>query len=238
MNYKKIYDNLMESRLLMKDLRIKEKKNGKYFEGHHIIPKCKGGSGNSNRPKNNKNIVLLTAREHYIAHWLLWKIHGDRQMALAFHKMLSMNDKTKRIISSSAYEEAKLAFRMSNFGNTYGKNIKKIITEEQKKRHSEIMKGKFTGEKNPFYGKKHTEKTKDKIREKRKNITKEKTWNYKGEKIVLKDSIIIAKFQTTKEVAEFLGCAESNVRHVLSGNQKTAKGYEIKHFREYYNLLK
>lgn len=56
MDYKKIYDNLMKSRLSIKTERFKEKKIGVYFEGHHIIPKCKGGLGNSNRRKNNPNI--------------------------------------------------------------------------------------------------------------------------------------------------------------------------------------
>ena len=36
--------------------------------------------------------------------------------------------------------------------------------EETKKKISNSLKGKFAGEKNPFYGKKHSEETKDKIR--------------------------------------------------------------------------
>jgi hypothetical protein len=39
-----------------------------YFEKHHVIPKCLGGS---NDPSN---IVHLTAREHFICHLLLVKI--------------------------------------------------------------------------------------------------------------------------------------------------------------------
>ena len=237
MNYNKIYDDLMFSRILLKSERIKEKQNGSYFEGHHIIPKCKGGTGTSTRPKNNSNIVLLTAREHFLAHWLLWKIYGDRQMALAFHKMLSTTNKTKRVSSSRGYEEAKEAFRITNIGNKYGKGKTKIISEEQKKRQSELMKGRYTGKKNPFYGKTHTNESKEKVRKSREGINKEKIWNYGGKKIILKDGIIIAEFGTSKEVSEFIGCSHSNVRHVLGGKQKTAKGYEIKHFKEYYSLL-
>jgi len=149
MDYKRHYDNLMQTRLNIKDCRIKEKKRGCYFEGHHIIPKCKGGAGNSNRPKNNSNIVLLTAREHFIAHWLLWRIYGDRQMALAFHKMLSSTNNTKRITCSRGYEEAREAFRQTNIGNKNGLGKTKIISEEQKLRQSEKMKGKYVGDKNP-----------------------------------------------------------------------------------------
>lgn len=54
-------------------------------------------------------------------------------MALAFHKMLSTTDKTKRITSSRGYEEAKEAFRVTNIGNQHGKGKTKIISEEQKK---------------------------------------------------------------------------------------------------------
>ena len=154
----------MQSRLNEKPLRIKQKRNGFYFEGHHIIPKCKGGTGNSNRPKNNQNIVLLTAREHFLAHWLLWRMYRDRQMALAFHKMMSITKNTNRIINSKGYEEARLAFSQTNIGNQYGKNVKKIISAEQKKRQSEIMKGRYNGQKNPFYGKKHSEETLIKMR--------------------------------------------------------------------------
>ena len=149
MDYKRHYDNLMFTRLEMKISRIQEKKQGFYFEGHHIIPKCKGGGGNSNRPKNNSNIVLLTAREHFLAHWLLWRIYKDRQMSLAFHKMMSSTNKTNRIISSRGYEEAREAFRLTNIGNKFSLGKTKVISEEQKKKQSEKMKGRNMGDLNP-----------------------------------------------------------------------------------------
>ena len=227
----------MIDRLNKKPERLILKKNGEYFEGHHIIPKSKGGMGTSSRPKNNQNIVLLTAREHFLAHWILWRIYRDRSTALSFHKMLSTTDKTKRITSSRGYEEAKEAFRITNIGNQYGKGKTKIISEEQKKRQSELMKGRYTGEKNPFYGKTHTNESKEKLRKSREGFNKEKIWNYGGKKIVIKDGVVVAEFDNSKDVAKFIGCSESNVRHVLGGNQKTAKGYQIKHFKEYYTLL-
>jgi len=91
------------------------------------------------------------------------------------------------------------------------------------------MKGRYFGEKNPFYNKKHTEETRKKISEKAKNILIEKRNGYKGLKIVIKDDVILAEFKSSKEVAEFIGCSPSNVRHVLGGGQKTAKGYIIKY---------
>ena len=234
MDYKKIYDDFMNDRLDKKPERLILKKNGEYFEGHHIIPKSKGGDGTSSRPKNNPNIVLLTAREHFLAHRLLWRIYRDRPSALAFHKMMSINSNQIRITTSIGYEEARLAFRLTNIGNQYGKGKTKIVSEEQRKKQSIIMKGKFSGDKNPFFNKKHTEETKDKIRKSREGINKDKIWNYNGKKIILKDDIIVAEFDTSQEIAEFIGCSHSNVRHVLGGKQKTAKGFVIKHYYDYY----
>jgi hypothetical protein len=235
MDYKKIYDNFMQDRLNKKPERLTLKKKGEYFEGHHIIPKSKGGTGNSYRPKNNENIVLLTAREHFLAHWILWRIYRDRSTALAFHKMMSTNKNQNRITSSRGYQESKEAFRITNLGNQYGKGKTKIISEEQKKKQSLIMKGKYIGDKNPFYNKLHTEESKEKIRKSREGLNKEKIWNYGGKKIIIKHGVVIAEFDNSDDVAKFIGCSHSNVRHVLSGNQKTAKGYQIKHFKEYYN---
>lgn len=156
MNYEKIYNDLMNDRLSKKPQRLKEKRCGFYFEGHHIIPKWMGGDGNSNRPKNNKNIVLLTAREHFLAHWMLWRIYRDRPSALAFHKMRSVNKNQNRVTSSIGYEEARIAFAETNKGNTYGVGITRIVTEEQKLKQSNTMKGRYIGSNNPFFGKTHS----------------------------------------------------------------------------------
>lgn len=50
------------------------------FEGHHIIPKCLGGKGNSD--KRDLNIIRLTPQEHYIAHKLLAIEHPDNEKLL------------------------------------------------------------------------------------------------------------------------------------------------------------
>lgn len=39
-----------------------------YTEKHHIIPKSLGGSNSKD------NLAILTAREHFICHWLLTKM--------------------------------------------------------------------------------------------------------------------------------------------------------------------
>ena len=48
-----------------------------YAESHHIIPKSLGGSD------DQINLVDLTAREHFICHWLLTKPVGVRRSSPA-----------------------------------------------------------------------------------------------------------------------------------------------------------
>lgn len=61
MDYKKHYEILID--------RAKTRILEEYTENHHIIPKCVGGTDNSD------NIVALTPEEHYLAHQLLVKIY-------------------------------------------------------------------------------------------------------------------------------------------------------------------
>lgn len=67
-----------------------------YKETHHIIPKCIGGLD------DNTNLVDLTAREHYIAHILLAKIHGGT----LWHAVNLMGRLKK--YSNRHYEQARL----------------------------------------------------------------------------------------------------------------------------------
>ena len=95
MNYQWHYDQLMITR----KSRIPEK--GQYYERHHIIPKSLGGDNSS------ENLVTLTAREHFLAHWLLWRIHRNRDMAFSFFAMCAWTKNGRINASSIAYEEAR-----------------------------------------------------------------------------------------------------------------------------------
>jgi hypothetical protein len=73
MDWKLLYQKLVES--AKSESRTKD--DGVYYERHHIIPKHMGGGNDKD------NLVLLTFREHIIAHYLLWRIYrrrGDRVM--------------------------------------------------------------------------------------------------------------------------------------------------------------
>lgn len=105
MNYVKIYNQIIT--------RAKTRILDGYKEKHHIIPRCMGGTDDIS------NLVELTAREHFIAHWLLARIYTTNKSIVYAFWMMSNKCKNKKqsdryTASSRAYEEAK-ALR-SKFG--------------------------------------------------------------------------------------------------------------------------
>jgi hypothetical protein len=126
MNYSKIYENLIYNAKI-------NPKSDKYKEWHHIIPKCLGGSDDVD------NLVLLSARQHYLAHWLLYKIHRTSALVHAWHSMSRIGiGQEERNVNSHLFEYCKVERR-------------KILSKQ------------YSGEGNNFFGKKHTEKTKHKL---------------------------------------------------------------------------
>ena len=102
MDYQKIYNSIINKR---KD--DPASKYG-YYEKHHIIPKSLGGNDTKD------NLAELTAREHFITHWLLVKIHGNNitnhsKMIYAFNRMCSSSDNQNRYYSRN-YEIARKLF--------------------------------------------------------------------------------------------------------------------------------
>jgi hypothetical protein len=98
-----------------------------YKEIHHVIPRCLGGSDNTD------NLVDLTAREHFICHWLLTKMVANKkekyQMWNAFSCMLYREKpgQERYKVSSKVFDSIKSA-------------------------GSKIKSERFKGENNPMYG--------------------------------------------------------------------------------------
>src|ERR1700719_1583943 len=77
-----------------------------YFEKHHVIPRCLGGKN------DRRNIVRLTYREHYLAHWLLTKMttgKDKRKMDFALIQMtlITRDKKREGIIPSRWFEKSR-----------------------------------------------------------------------------------------------------------------------------------
>lgn len=106
MNYQKVYDQIVDR--AKKENRVYGE--GTYYERHHIVPKCMGGEGRVRQWKTHPNIVILTAREHFLCHWLLCRIYPkSKKLAHAFwfmSKQKAKNQKRDYTVSSRTYAEA------------------------------------------------------------------------------------------------------------------------------------
>lgn len=147
-----------------------------YVEVHHICPKAKTLFPEyANLTHHKWNCIKLTPRQHFIAHWMLWKCYGDSQYRCFW--MMVHGVKTKK------HDER---YKCSN------SKLFALLKEE----HSRNMRGdknyfhnhKFVGENNHFYGKTHTQETKELIskRGKGRKDSKEtkikKSLSHKGKK--------------------------------------------------------
>ena len=136
--YSKWYNNLIHKAQLRGSIQG-------YKETHHIIPRSFGGDN------VKSNVVQLTAREHYIAHALLWKmkfegIYGSK-MAFAFNTFIN-----------------KMTTKERGVNHTY--TISSRMYETFRKHYSQMLKEKYAKEGGTFTGRTHSEETKKIIGEK------------------------------------------------------------------------
>ena len=81
--------------------------NDKYIESHHILPQSMGGSN------DDDNLVKLSARQHYLAHWMLWKAYKSKEMTFAFFSMSNQSNQYQGRtckINSRIYENLRNEF--------------------------------------------------------------------------------------------------------------------------------
>lgn len=131
--YKQWYANITE--------RAKNRILETYTESHHVVPRSLGGSDEAD------NLVNLTAREHFVCHWLLVKMTTGQE----HHKMLNALRMMRAEKPGQHRYNTKITARVYD-----------SIKQEYAKLQSETLKGKGNG----FYGKKHTPEAREKIRQK------------------------------------------------------------------------
>lgn len=140
--YNKWYNQIIDRARTRKDIVG-------YTEKHHIVPKSLGGSNSKD------NIAILTAREHFICHWLLTKM------------VLNQQDRWKMVNA--------LGYMMwATNENQHRYKISGRVYDLIKTRHSQEKSLAQTGRKNSFYGKQHTSETKKKMSKSRQGIA---PWN-------------------------------------------------------------
>jgi len=242
MNYKKIYEDLIsKAKYECRKKLDKHSVNYVYYENHHIIPKCLGGSDKS------ENLVLLTAREHFIAHKLLVLIYGNNKNLVYACIRLSYSRTGDYIKSALDYEFIKyflIKIPMSTeTRNKISKSQKgRTRSNEFKQKNRESHLGKNTGEKNNL---------KKYINENRKGKTLidemikiygvddglyrynkwiQKTSESHSKPILQldKNDNIIKEWKSIKSTLDF-GFEGTNICACLKGKRKTHKGFKWKY---------
>lgn len=139
------------------DTRGKWNPPSKYWEGHHIVPKCLGGEGRSR--SKHPNIIRLTAAEHFTAHKLLAELFPENEkLVYAFWAMCTIS-KAASIATAEDYQAARLA-RSKTIGNkTRAKLIGLEASTVMRENHSKAQSGELNG----FFGKTHSDETKQKL---------------------------------------------------------------------------
>jgi len=123
-----------------------------YTESHHIIPESLSG------PDTAENLVNLTAREHFICHWLLVKMTTGEdhwKMINALRMMKAEKPGQKRYhtkITARVYESLKKEYSMLQSEKKRGKNNpmygdKFYRSKEGKQRQREAILGDNNGSK-------------------------------------------------------------------------------------------
>lgn len=151
----------------------KNRCNDGYVERHHIVPRSLGGSN------SKKNIVCLTAREHFIAHLLLVKMvtgHNKIRMAWALHRMaFSKNAHHERQFSSRQFNAARRAFSTAITG--------RVVSLETALKISASHKGKILSASHreniaiTSRGRRMTEENKQRLsRQRGEHSARSKTW--------------------------------------------------------------
>lgn len=155
--YTQIYHQIINNAQQANRIKLKKlEPNYIYFEKHHIIPKCLFGSN------SKSNLVLLTAREHFICHWLLIKmtLGNDQYKMMNALRMMrssgSQHDRYDTKITSRVYEnlrikmpgivhsaETKSKISAANKGRASPlKGKKRLVSDLEHAKRSQRLKGK------------------------------------------------------------------------------------------------
>jgi len=205
-----------------------------YTELHHILPKCLGG------PDDAANTVRLTAREHFVAHWLLHRAYPDHDgLAFAFRQMANMRNRglRKYVPSSRAIAESREAFANA-MRRIKGHEVHCYNAEGQYvgSFESHIKAAKETGGKQASIWRcvsglqSHANGYQFRAEYTESLPAIETPSHPKEVEVTLLDTgDFIGKFTSVNGAARALGISSSGVSRVLNGLLKSTKGYIIKH---------
>lgn len=163
-----------------------------YVERHHICPKAKDMFPEYRDFKRHPwNRAVLTTRQHFIAHLILWKVFKNKSCAATLSCFMKNNSKifesAKNLYSKEVSKRMKHMVVVKDYnGNIYRVNVKderylngtlnsinknKIIAKDKNDNKFQVAKddprylsGEFVGVMKGIKGRKWTEESKEKIR--------------------------------------------------------------------------
>jgi hypothetical protein len=107
-----------------------------YSEKHHIIPRSMGGTD------VKSNLIALTPRQHFVAHWMLWKAYGGN-MGRAFFMMSNFGKYGN--VNSRTYAMARADYSKQVSIQMTGK-VMPPISEETRQKMSKSALGKVVSQ--------------------------------------------------------------------------------------------
>jgi hypothetical protein len=226
MNYKDIHDRIID--------RAKNsnryKGDGNYYEAHHIVPRCMGGEGKASQWRTHPNIILLTAKEHFVIHKLLCEIyHKKWELVYAYWLFVngnqSMNHNGNKYYNIGSREYERVRIEQSelstkiNTGRTHSEETKQKMRKPRSEETKQKMRGKILSEetkqkmREKATGRTHDEESKKNMRENHADVSGEK--NPRARKVIC--DVTGKIYNTIIDAAKAYGVTESSLRKFLTG---------------------
>lgn len=183
------------------------------MEKNHFIYKYSFPNGKVYIGQSHKGTKRFGLSSHYkgqMVHNAMMKYPDYEKEILCYCSEEDVDDLERFYIQKYDSTNREHGYNRDSGGNKY-----KHVSEETKKKLSEIRKYKYSGTNNNFYGKHHSEMTKKKIA-----IANSKT--------VLqfsKDGEFIREWDSMRDIERELGIAHTNISTCCKGKHKTAGGF-------------
>jgi hypothetical protein len=101
-----------------------------YVEKHHIVPKSLGGDDSAS------NLVVLSAREHFVAHLLLTKMVDDKHLTAklkhAVGKFIQNSPVQNRTFTSWEYKKIRENISLARTGKKHSEETRKKMSDKRK----------------------------------------------------------------------------------------------------------
>lgn len=133
--YTKFYLSIINKATTEERTKLKRSNpNFVYYERHHIIPRCIGGEDHVN------NLVLLTAREHFLCHWLLTKMVFNGQWIYKLSEAFGAMSMTKRSLRNLSSKQFEISRRYQGLASSH-RNTGVAKSDDHKRKISQANRG-------------------------------------------------------------------------------------------------